>query len=55
MPNGNKQGQRQRTRWEHSDEVVKDHLIKEVEMAPLVTINPDCEIPELKLTMRIMQ
>lgn len=37
------------------DRVVKDHLIKEVEMELIININFDCEIPKLKLTLRVTE
>lgn len=37
------------------DRVVKDYLIKEVEMELIITINFDCEIPKLKLTLRVIE
>lgn len=45
--------QRQRIRWgTNLDRVVKEEPVKEMEL--IIAVNPDCEIPELKLTLIVI-
>lgn len=41
-------------RWRTNlDRIVKEDLVEEKEL--IITINPDCKIPELKLTLRAIK